>query len=722
MKRVIKRLTALFMVILLLILQIPGLPFQPGSVRAETEITPLKYHKENNYRYFVGMMYYDMWKSPSGGWTDGGRQPNKGMRGEATFTYKFQFPDRKIKNVEARIYTPGDPVEYFNDSRSDSYDDYKISISNGTTNSDIRPFQKQGIGTDTTTIPITVNMLLNADRPRDIKYEQCPTCAEDTEAYRIFIPVLFKIELASQLNVKYFTTDGKSLNDVFTPRINEEMVVGKSYSFTPPTNKDYEYVGFKKTTTADSPSGSITPGEPYSFTYDGSFEMYTLFMYYKKKGDDPGEDPDPTPTPAACTTPTPGQTISGKYMDPVVTAKIKADLRGSEQFDVLQGIPTSESLYGNVLARNHLYQDKFVQMTGKCTFTVNVKKDYILKWDPGKKVPDGKGGTKTEPDPQEETVSKTYTYKIERPYAFWKIDNLEVYKVKQATLSNYALPNEQITIQPSGYTPPSYAASTKGNYYPPTPPSEVQAPSEPRSGGTTKPSVPNDQGSLQGEAEKAVEKIKVENDSLTFNGQTIMNNQRVDETGPTPVQIPEPQHIVENVLYSPGNMISSSKANKKDTPSAGKIQYDLMPGNINGGQNQEFPINGINTVTVHTPVVNYSSVSDDQAHNQKTQPNPNRSAFILNRPFTVRIPTSGQHVNYPGYGNRDYAKYFKTKQVLFPFDVYNANKTKLYPKNTWIDIPVNQLDTIFVMPVWVDEGNYEVYFRNIAENAPASFT
>ncbi|BFH64532.1 hypothetical protein PAJ34TS1_51240 [Paenibacillus azoreducens] len=161
--------------------------------------------------------------------------------------------------------------------------------------------------------------------------------------------------------------------------------------------------------------------------------------------------------------------------------------------------------------------------------------------------------------------------------------------------------------------------------------------------------------------------------------------------------------------------------NKKDTPSSGKIAYDLMAGNINGGENKEFPIHGINTVTVHTPVINYSSVSDDKAHNQKTNPNYSRSALILERPFQVRIPTNGQHVNYPGYGNRDYAKYFRTKQVLFPFDVYNENKTRFIPKNTWIDIPVNQLDTAFFLPVWVDEGDYQVYFRNIAENSPNDY-
>ncbi|NGZ77977.1 hypothetical protein GYN08_22040, partial [Saccharibacillus sp. VR-M41] len=95
-----------------------------------------------------------------------------------------------------------------------------------------------------------------------------------------------------------------------------------------------------------------------------------------------------------------------------------------------------------------------------------------------------------------------------------------------------------------------------------------------------------------------------------------------------------------------------------------------------------------------------------------------RQAFILDRPFTITMPTSGQHQNYPGYGNRDYAKYFRSKEVSFPFDTYSADKSTFYPKNTWINIPVNQIVTEFFLPVWVDEGDYTVQFRNIAENAP----
>ena len=431
-----------------------------------------------------------------------------------------------------------------------------------------------------------------------------------------------------------------------------------------------------------------------------------------------GEPTNPSNPPSECTIPAPGQSVSGKYMDPVVTARIRADARGSEQFDVLQGIPTSESLYGNVSARNYLYQDEFVQMTGKCTFSVNVTKEYTLKWDPGQPSTDAQGKPITIPDPQSETESKTYQYKIERPYSYWTIKNLEVYKIDQASLVNYALPNSGIVIQPNGYTAPYYSASTNGNYYPPEPPDEVQATGQTLSGGKTKPNVPDDQSSLKSSADKVVEKVEVENDYFEFNGQKILNNSRVKETGQTPGQIPAPQMIGQNVLYSPNHVISSNKVNKRDTSSSGVINYGLMPGNINGGTNQQFAIHGINTVTVHTPVVNYSSVTDDWAHNQKTTPNPNGAAFILDRPFTVRIPTSGQHVNYPGYGNRDYSKYIMTKQVYFPFDVYNDNKTLFIPKKTWIDVPINQLDTTFFLPVWVDEGDYTVYFRTIAENSP----
>ncbi|PQP80384.1 hypothetical protein C0Q44_28605 [Paenibacillus sp. PCH8] len=545
----------------------------------------------------------------------------------------------------------------------------------------------------------------------------------NVEGYRYFFPTLFTIELEPEEGkavVKYWTTTGQSLDGV-DGFANKEVKLekDKSYNFThtAPSEK-YTYEGHKKSTQGDPSSLSRKSGDPGQFVYNGQYPNYYVYFYYKLKGDPP---PPGGPT---CTQPAPGRTIDGKYMDPVVTAMIKADQRGSEMFDVLKGIPTSESLYGNVFSRDYLFQNKFVQMTGTCEYKVTVLQKWTLTWMDPRTVTSPNGQTSTVYDiPRSEPDERRPEYTVIRPYSYWTIAELGVYNIMEATLENYALSGEQIVITPEGYTPPDFTADTIGDIYPAPDPGIVPGPSRTKPGGTSRPSM--DEENLQAVAEAAVPDVQVENDSLIFKGQTIMNKQRTAKEGPQPGQIPAPVHIGKDVLYSPYNYIPTEKVNKKDTTSKGKINYILAEGSIDAEEEElEYDIHGINTVTVHTPVVNYSAVSDDQPHNQKTKPNMSRSALILERPFTVRIPTSGQHLDvsqYPGYGNRDYAKYFRTKQVRFMFDVYTGSRNQFIPANTWIDIPVNQLDTEFYLPVWVDEGDYQVYFRNIAENAPEGY-
>lgn len=448
----------------------------------------------------------------------------------------------------------------------------------------------------------------------------------------------------------------------------------------------------------------------YSYQYPDSYRVYT----------EDGPPPPPPNKPGMECTVEDGRTITGAQMSPAATGMIKADQRGSETFDVLQGIPTSESLYGNVLAQNYLYQDKFQEKIGTCTYELTVSREYNFTWDPGKKIPspDGEGEVDA-PDPQTATESKDYPVKVERKYSYWVIDTLGIYAIDRAILKNYAFEGEQIEIQPAGYTPPVAEVIAEGNYEAAESPGNLTADPLPVPGDKIKPPIPDgEEAAMQQLAEDKINKVKVKNDTLTFNGQTIINGQEVEEKAPEPGQIPDPQQIDRDVLYSPNNMIPSTKTNLQSAPSSGEIEYVALDLNINADEGKAYPIDGLQPVTVHTPVVNYSSASDDAAHNQKTKPNPSRMAFILDRPFSVRIPTSGQHANYPGYGNRDYAKYFRGKQVYFPFDVYSADKSMFYEKNTWIDVPVGQLETTFFLPVWVDEGDYTVYFRNIAENAP----
>lgn len=401
----------------------------------------------------------------------------------------------------------------------------------------------------------------------------------------------------------------------------------------------------------------------------------------------------------SCSAPSAAGSMEGAFLDPGVSAVIRADQRGSEMFDVLQGIPTTESLYGNVLALNYLFQNKFVEMTGECTYTIPVTKTYIKTWDePG--PPDPDGNPTTIPMRVPETVSKEYT--VIRPYSYWVIDNLEVYDIKEAKLRNYALPNEEITIQPSGYSSPSYATSTGGQHIEEPQYSAVTLPTE-----TVGRDVPNED--FQADAEDAVGKVKVKNDLLQFNGSIIMSNVQTEETGPTPGEIPAPTQIGNNVLYSPGNVIPRTLANEKDTTSSGSIAYNLMVGNINGGSPKNFLINGINTVTVHTPVVDYAVLPDDnRPFDQRMEPDMSRTVLVLDRPFTINFDEKGQHLSIPGYGNRDYQKYTLMKRVVFPFDTYNENKTEFYPQNTWVNIPVGQDSKTFQMPTWVTEGSYRI--------------
>ena len=419
----------------------------------------------------------------------------------------------------------------------------------------------------------------------------------------------------------------------------------------------------------------------------------------------------------------PGTSQQAEAMDAGASAVIKADTRGAEKFDVLQGIPTSESLYANVLAKSYLYRNAFTETKGTKQYPIRVSKTYTLTWtEPQPGPPDDKGNSTTIYVPRSATQTVTKDYTIERKYSFWTIQNLEVYGLQKATVANYALPSGTVTLQPSGYSPPAVSAAhdaalsahvTDPVY------SNVTLSGQTVSGGSSRPSIPNED--WKSNAENAIGKIKVKNDLLVFNGSTVMDNRTVEETAPAPGTIPAPTMIGQNVLYGSGYVIDAGKTNKASQPSTGMIYYKLIKG-IGGGDNKSYPINGINPVTVHTPVVNQAFVSDDQAHNQKTTPTAGRAALILDRPFTVTIPTSGAHKDIKGYGNRDYAKYVRDKQVRFPFDVYKAEHATLIPKDTWTSIPVGQLTTTFYMPVWVDEGNYDVLFRTFAENSPGSFT
>ncbi|RRJ55017.1 hypothetical protein EHV15_35510 [Paenibacillus oralis] len=342
-------------------------------------------------------------------------------------------------------------------------------------------------------------------------------------------------------------------------------------------------------------------------------------------GDNPGnENPEQPGGSGQCTwiigTPTQSSLMRQSDMEPDANGVIRADNRDSEKFDVLQGIPTSESLYINATSDNYLFKQEWAKMSGKTTYNCTVQVKYSRTWTvPGPPRCSETGCVPGPPVQKADTQSKTYTFQMYRDYSYWMINNLEVYVINRAEMSNYALPHEKVTMTPTGYTPPSldstHNEAVNNHVNPANTRAITYTPPILRGGLNQPPAIPNDTDLLKSMAESNTDQSKVNNDMVNFNGTTIMSPNVTLKDGPTPTNIPNPTKISRDVLYKANNMISNTLLNKANTIGTGTIFYELLPNNVNGGADVQFPINGINTVTVHTPTVNYSNASDDKEHN-----------------------------------------------------------------------------------------------------------
>lgn len=444
---------------------------------------------------------------------------------------------------------------------------------------------------------------------------------------------------------------------------------------------------------------------------------------------DPGPPPIPPPD-LFCSIDTQvsesnGMSSSGANMTADPNGKI-TESHESSQFNVLQyGIPSSEYLKVNGHSEKYLADYRYAGMTGTVTYDFKVTKDYIYRWeDVSEEDEDGKTTT---------TVNYEHVRKevpIQDPYniSYWLVGHLNVYGFIEAVFKNYALPNGQVTVQnpqqptASGTHDPSTDAHVfpqmcEGIYL-----GEETIDGEPAG----EPSE-----DISGEANMGSRPPDVKNDFVEVDGNISMRDDLASLDAPRPTDVPlAPQVPVSQTSL----LIDPLKVNKWQTASSITANYrSVFTINVSSGS---LSVTGhspgkINTVTVHTPVVMYARASDDKEHDQRTEPpkratppNPDadRHAFILDRPFSVSLPTNGQHLQVamaPGYGNRDFAKYVREKQVKFPFDVYSETKLAFYPKDTWITVPIHIETVNFFLPVWVPEAAYTVDYRTVAINAPA---
>lgn len=573
------------------------------------------------------------------------------------------------------------------------------------------------------------------------------------------IPLKFDPPLVTNNTLYYVDENG---NDIGLPSSElPSASTGESISWdnkpnsTPYKGKKYVLNGFyakKKSGGKITDSDYLGKGEDISklrhstMVYLGGINVYLVYR------NNPPNIPTPTPPVATAPTPTPKlEDITVPKPDSEVmslnsasaTGEIRADDRGNEKFTATTGIPTTESLYGQVTATEYLLGYKFEKKVGKIYYSIPVTKNYILKWKSA--TPDSAGGGKT----QTKTVPVTQYISVPRVYGYWEITKLEYYNIDNAELSNYALPGGKLIMTPNSsyYNPPSisYYHTAETNYHI-IPPAEllkgIALSTETITGGTSKPVIP--QEDFSDYALLQTSQIKVRSDSLIFGGNTVISDTITETEAPNINTSAIPQcttNTNQNALYKSDQVIMDTKSNG-EYASSGNISYKALA--LIGSSNPQivnYAINGINNVVIHTPVLCDPIVkADNDKYVQLLKPTKNCVELVLDpnstlNDFTLEISNTGYHSSMSGYYSRDFSKSLHDNkssyiaeengllrnEVKFPFDVFidkgsdnNKNNDDYVKADSWITIGKSTVR--FYLPTWIIEGVYTVECRTIAVN------
>jgi len=445
----------------------------------------------------------------------------------------------------------------------------------------------------------------------------------------------------------------------------------------------------------------------------------------------------PTPSPPG-TSPTPDIPPPGRqetktmtvvdYMSPVLSAKIDADERGNERFDVLQAIPTSESVYAEVRATEYLLYLTFGNVKGIVTFYVPVSRTYQLSYNEA----DPETGLDTLKNEEKEVVDVVM---VQREYEYNTVEGISYYMIEQARLKNYVFDAGELVIMPKDYEVPTITYACHGEtadraIEPPQlqegVPETIILPPMVLPFGTSEVPPMED---VAAEVDGMIPQIMIKNDQFCFGDVVVLEDGYYEITAPelSTGLIREPDIIDKDVLFSPNNIIEARK-NNGTYISTGDITYILATGYKDTvGDMQNFIIEDVNSVTVHTPVYCLGHMNNDnKRYVQLLEPDHKSVPIVLDTKshssgFVVTISNYGTHNPYKGYGTRDYSKYVQRNEVVFPFDVYidigndgDDGNDVLISADTWCAIsPTGQR---FHAPMWVREGQYTTRYRTIAIN------
>lgn len=369
---------------------------------------------------------------------------------------------------------------------------------------------------------------------------------------------------------------------------------------------------------------------------------------------------------------------------------IGAGTREEHGFDVTAGVPTGEDLYVEGKINPFGYEVTCEKHYGYKTMPVTLQIAYMGHW-----VDDA--GNWLMPMFQSET------YYVDRYYSYWCISGAQVYMLEDVKIDNYAfdggslwlsgMPDIEVVVEQKD----AHVRNLNGEAY--------QIDGGLLEGGNAMPLLPS--GGRLAEADHLAGSYMVSNDAFSIEGEVFLSGNEVSSMGGDP-KIGSDSGAWD--FYEDGLTIPKEYKNGKEYPSEAWAFYRRYV----GGDVLAQKIEGVNAVTLHTPVVCHAFATDEKEFNQLCQPNETCMSWILGREFEVTASAVGAHLEQLGYGEQDYSRYALGSEVRFPFMVYQGDIG--YDAGSWIDLAQGG---IFYLPTGVKEGVYQVEIRCKAYNCGA---
>ncbi len=449
---------------------------------------------------------------------------------------------------------------------------------------------------------------------------------------------------------------------------------GKFYQFSSGTATIYY-------TDSTSDTLNLKPGSIPSISNGlHNIRKVTIFLYYKRVY---------TQTPYS---------LSLNYDEKTCTPAIDASgtisaNKENDQFNPSIAIPTNNYLDINTYLDPYSFLVKYNHHQGQMTLSIQINTTYNLVWT------DSSGSHSTTETLQE-------TYHVDRPFSFYMLTSYDLYQLTNITVDQFALEKMWFIFENPADTPvikqdsvfnthfllPSYSATLTVN------------------GGTLtgtghKPAFPRNRH--QNLAESSIGSLQVKNDHFQV-GETLVMNSAVSKASTIKPSLSAAPAFLD--FTQEHILIPDFRYNKQNNPTTFTASFAKY------GTNETYTHSySGNSITIHTPIICSSQISDDKKKNQLHKPDKTKATLILGQNFSLKTSFSGTHITAPGYGKSDYSPYVKSLEVRLPFQAYNGD-TRL-KANTWY--PIEALQTLY-LPTGVTEGTYTIEVRALALNYNSS--